>query len=463
MRSTVSTRPSTAVDRARTTRAALRGRATTCARSSTQHRIRLKVARARARRRRVDIARPSCGRRQLVRARGLRPVRRSASTATRTCAASSCTRSSSGIRCARTTRRRSASRWCGATIADRPMSARADAMAPPSSNAQAASSSAARTSRTLGRRAELPTEPMTAQHGPVAPRDARHRAHRARPSTARRSSSATSSSATCTAASRRKSEHATWTQVFPYTDRLNYVSPMLNNVGYALAVEKLLGIDRTIPERAQYIRVIVGEMSRITDHLTCLGATAMELGAFTPFLYVLKAREWLCELLEEVSRRAAHAQLRAHRRRRRRPARRLRRASCATSWRRSRSVIVDVEQAAAAEPHLPRPHGRHRHRSPQADAIAYGWTGPCLRSTGVAYDVRKDHPYLVYDRFDFDVPVGTTGDNFDRYLVRIEEMRAVDAHPRPGARRRSRRARCCSTTRASCCRPRARSTTRSRR
>src|SRR5450631_2495768 len=98
----------------------------------------------------------------------------------------------------------------------------------------------------------------------------------------------------------KESEHATWTQVFPYTDRLNYVSPMLNNVGYAMAVEKLLDITKEIPERAQYIRVIVGEVSRITDHLTCLGASAMELGAFTVFLYALKAREWLFELLEEV-------------------------------------------------------------------------------------------------------------------------------------------------------------------
>src|SRR5678815_2628432 len=83
-------------------------------------------------------------------------------------------------------------------------------------------------------------------------------------------------------------------------DRLNYISPMLNNVGYAMAVEKLLGITDKIPERAQFIRVIVGEVSRISDHLTCLGASAMELGAFTVFLYALKAREWLFELLEEV-------------------------------------------------------------------------------------------------------------------------------------------------------------------
>src|SRR5919201_1448144 len=98
----------------------------------------------------------------------------------------------------------------------------------------------------------------------------------------------------------KESENATWTQIFPYTDRLNYISPMLNNVGYAMAVEKLLGVEKAIPERAQFIRVIVGEISRICDHLTCLGASAMELGAFTVFLYALKAREWLFELLEEV-------------------------------------------------------------------------------------------------------------------------------------------------------------------
>src|SRR5205809_5477609 len=82
----------------------------------------------------------------------------------------------------------------------------------------------------------------------------------------------------------KESEYATYTQVFPYTDRLNYISPMINNVGWAMAVEKLLGIDEAIPLRAEYIRVIVSELSRLTDHLTCVGASAMELGAFTPFL-----------------------------------------------------------------------------------------------------------------------------------------------------------------------------------
>jgi NADH-quinone oxidoreductase subunit D len=218
----------------------------------------------------------------------------------------------------------------------------------------------------------------------------------------------------------KESESATWTQVFPYTDRLNYISPMLNNVGYAMAVEKLLGITKQIPERAQYIRVIVGEVSRITDHLTCLGASAMELGAFTVFLYALKAREWLFELLEEVCG-----------------------ARLTSSYLRIGGVSFDLPEGFG--PKLLDILGRtrivmsdiskllDRNRIfrdrmdgigiiTQEDALAYGITGPVGRSTGLAYDVRKDHPYLVYDRFDFDVPVGSKGDNFDRFIVRLEEV-----------------------------------------
>src|SRR5512143_1256470 len=97
----------------------------------------------------------------------------------------------------------------------------------------------------------------------------------------------------------KEAEAHCWQQIFPYTDRLNYVSPMLNNVGWALAVEKLLGV--TAPERAQFIRVIVGEMARICDHLTYLAAQVMEMGAFTPYFYCMKAREQLYDLLEETS------------------------------------------------------------------------------------------------------------------------------------------------------------------
>jgi NADH-quinone oxidoreductase subunit D len=219
----------------------------------------------------------------------------------------------------------------------------------------------------------------------------------------------------------KESESATWTQVFPYTDRLNYVSPMLNNVGYAIAVEKLLGIDKQIPERAQYIRVLVGEMSRITDHLTCLGAGAMELGAFTVFLYMLKAREWFYELLEEVSgARLTHSYMRIG-------------GVCddltedfvprlTDILKRTRVVLEDVSKLLDRN-RIFRDRMDGIAIISREDAIAWGLTGPVGRSAGLAYDVRKDHPYLVYDRFDFDVPIGSVGDNFDRYACRVEEIK----------------------------------------
>ena len=218
----------------------------------------------------------------------------------------------------------------------------------------------------------------------------------------------------------KESEAATYTQIFPYTDRLNYISPMLNNIGYAMAVEKLLGISDELPERVKYIRVIVGELARISDHLTCLGASAMELGAFTVFLYALKAREWLFELLEEICG-----------------------ARLTVSYMRIGGVAADMTEEWGAQLLAVLPRVREvmsdisklldRNRIfrdrmdgigiiTKEDALAYGITGPVGRSTGLAYDVRKDHPYLVYDRFDFDVPVGSVGDNFDRYAVRVEEI-----------------------------------------
>jgi NADH-quinone oxidoreductase subunit D len=219
----------------------------------------------------------------------------------------------------------------------------------------------------------------------------------------------------------KESEYATYTQIFPYTDRLNYISPMINNVGFAMAVEKLLGLTGEIPERAEYIRVIVAEISRLTDHLTCLGASAMELGAFTPFLYFLKVREWFFELLEELSG-----------------------ARLTVSYVRVGGVVHDLTpdfdhrlmtllakmEGVQAEVEAMLTNNRiFRDRMDGVgpfsaeDAIAFGLTGPCLRACGVDYDVRKDQPYGVYDRLEFDVPVGTKGDCFDRYLVRLEEMR----------------------------------------
>ena len=218
----------------------------------------------------------------------------------------------------------------------------------------------------------------------------------------------------------KEAEYATWTQIFPYTDRLNYVSPMLNNVGYAIAVEKLLDIEGKIPERAQYIRVIVGEISRITDHLTCLAAGAMELAAFTVYFWLMKAREWLWELLEEVSgARLTHSYVRIGGVV----------ADLPEGWpAKLREALVKVRGAIADADKLLTRNKIFRDRMDgvgviaKADAAGWGLTGPVARSTGLAYDVRKDHPYLVYDRLDFDVPVGSTGDNFDRYAVRLEEI-----------------------------------------
>lgn len=217
----------------------------------------------------------------------------------------------------------------------------------------------------------------------------------------------------------KEAEYATYTQVFPYTDRLNYVSPMLNNVGFALAVEKLLDIDT--PERCQYIRVIIGEMSRLTDHMTCIGASGMEVGAFTAFLYLLKAREWFYELLEELSgARLTHSYVRVggvtH--------------DLTPDFLDKLAVLLVKTESVLDECERMLTNNRiFRDRLENVavvtkeDAIAWGFTGPCLRGSGVDYDVRKDYPYLVYDRFEFDVPIGSRGDCFDRYLVRLVEMR----------------------------------------
>jgi NADH-quinone oxidoreductase subunit D len=219
----------------------------------------------------------------------------------------------------------------------------------------------------------------------------------------------------------KESEYATYTQIFPYTDRLNYVSPMINNVGFAMAVEKLLGITKDIPRRAEYIRVIVSEVSRITDHLTCIGASAMELGAFTAFLYFLKAREWLYELLEKVSgARLTHSYVRIGGVAKDLP----------DGWTGELSRTLDeIDKVMVEVEGLLNNNKIFRHRMAgigamtRDEAIRTGCTGPIARACGLDYDVRKDYPYSVYPELEFDVPVGTTGDCFDRYLVRVEETK----------------------------------------
>ncbi|MBI4208598.1 MAG: NADH-quinone oxidoreductase subunit D [Deltaproteobacteria bacterium] len=217
----------------------------------------------------------------------------------------------------------------------------------------------------------------------------------------------------------KMSEVVCWTLVLPYTDRLNYNSPIINNVGYVLAVEKLLQIQA--PPRAQYLRVITSELSRIGDHLTCIGALAMDLGAFTVLFWFIRVREFLWELIEDIcGARLTTSYTRVGGVARDLPegyAEKTRRA-----LRELRDTMEKVEKLLNGNRiFLDRVKGTGIFS--KEDAISYSLTGPLLRAAGVEYDVRKAVPYCVYKDLDFDIPIGTVGDNYDRYLVRMEEMR----------------------------------------
>ncbi|MDH3623757.1 MAG: NADH-quinone oxidoreductase subunit D [Myxococcales bacterium] len=231
-------------------------------------------------------------------------------------------------------------------------------------------------------------------------------------------------------------ERGTWAQVFPYADRLNYVSPMLNNVGWSLAVEKLLDIE--VPERCQYYRVILGELSRIADHFTCNGASAMELGAFTPFLWLLKVRDWIWDILEkETGARMTHSFGRIGGMA----------APPTADFKDDLRALIPEVHKVVKEAEIMLIRNRIFLDRMQGvgiltreNALGYGCTGPVARASGLPYDVRKDYPYMVYDRFDFDVPIGEDGDNWDRFMVRLEEIRqsvriieqAIDQMPDDG-------------------------------
>ena len=218
----------------------------------------------------------------------------------------------------------------------------------------------------------------------------------------------------------KTSEALTYQQVIPLTDRLNYVSAMMNNVGYCRAVEKLLGIE--VPKRTQYIRVIVSELSRIIDHFVCIAANIVDIGALTPYWYCFRERENVYELLEALCG-----------------------ARLTTSYTRIGGLAHDLPDGW-----VDKCREYIRERVPRAidetetlitknrifvdrtlgvgvisgdDALNWGFTGPCLRASGVPFDVRRANPYYEYDKFDFDIPVGSNGDTYDRYLVRMEEMR----------------------------------------
>ena len=213
-------------------------------------------------------------------------------------------------------------------------------------------------------------------------------------------------------------ENMTYNQFVPYTDRLDYLAPLANNVTYAIAVEKLAGLD--LPPRCQAIRVLISELARISSHLLGLGVYGMDTGAWTPFMYCFTEREKLYTLFEELTG-----------------------ARFTTSYTRIGGVARDLPDGwtdrvikfcdnlpsviETVEKLLTR-NKIFTDRTQgigvisKEDALAYGITGPNLRASGVDLDLRKDKPYSGYENYDFDVPIGTTGDCYDRYLVRVEEL-----------------------------------------
>lgn len=214
-------------------------------------------------------------------------------------------------------------------------------------------------------------------------------------------------------------ENMQWDQFVPYTDRLDYLAPLANNVAYALAVEKLMGWE--LPPRGKAIRVLCCELARISAHLLGIGAFAMDVGATSVFIYTFTEREKIYNLIEQLTG-----------------------ARFTTSYTRVGGQTHDLPDGyldavsefirtfRASLDEVDRLITRNRifvDRTKdigvlsKEDAIAYAISGPNLRGSGVEHDLRRKHPYLDYEKYDFEIPVGTIGDCYDRYLVRVEEMR----------------------------------------
>ena len=210
-----------------------------------------------------------------------------------------------------------------------------------------------------------------------------------------------------------------YNQVIPYTDRLNYCSSPMNNVGYCKAVEELMGVE--IPPKAQAIRVILCELSRIIDHIVCIGAAAFDLGATTPLLHIFSYREKVYTLFEKLcGARLTVSMTRVGGMANEPP----------KGWFKDILKFCKEMKKGIREIDTLLTNNKiwvQRHQGigtiSASEAVAWGYTGPCLRSTGLNLDLRKVEPYYGYDELDFEIPVGTTGDAYDRYLVRLEEMR----------------------------------------
>jgi NADH-quinone oxidoreductase subunit D len=214
-------------------------------------------------------------------------------------------------------------------------------------------------------------------------------------------------------------EHKTYLQAIPYFDRLHYVSPMAQEHAFALAVEKLLGIEP--PPRGKYIRVLFAEITRILNHLFNITTFALDVGAMTPFLWGFEEREKLMEFYERVSGARLHAAyFRPGGVQQDLPGG-LTDDICAFCER-FPQVIDDIE-GLLTENRIFKQRTVDIGRVTPEEALDLGFTGPVLRATGLAWDLRKAQPYDAYEDMDFDIPVGETGDCYQRYLVRIEEMR----------------------------------------
>ena len=213
-------------------------------------------------------------------------------------------------------------------------------------------------------------------------------------------------------------ENVTYDQVIPYTDRCDYIASMNNNFGYAVAVEELMKIK--VPERVEYIRVIVAELNRIASHLLFIATMGLDAGAMTPSMFCFRGRERIQGLFESVSgARMMHNYFRIGG---------LKEDVPENFVAEVREVLDLVKKDTEESDKLLSFNEIFLARLKNIavmtaeDAIDYGLTGPCLRASGVDYDLRKAVPYSVYDRFDFDIPIGLDGDCWDRYYLRVQEI-----------------------------------------
>lgn len=214
-------------------------------------------------------------------------------------------------------------------------------------------------------------------------------------------------------------EHKTYLQAIPYFDRLDYVSPMNQEHAFVLGVERLLGV--SVPLRAQYIRVLYSELTRIANHLLNIATFAMDVGAITPFLWAFEERETIMEFYERVCGARLHAAyVRPGGVHRDLPDGLL--EDIDAFIRRFPKLIDDIE-TLLTENRIFKLRTVDIGKISAEDALNWGFTGPMLRASGLPWDLRKSQPYEVYDQLDFDIPIGKHGDCYDRYLVRMAEMR----------------------------------------